>query len=113
LLGQQPSNSYGSYPDIDELYSRQAAELDHKKREAILTRHRRFVASDHQHQRAAKTWGWRGCYSLPCTTTDLMVWDETTRTVVLRRIKKGARDESIGMATGLVSYQYEEWFRTR
>ena len=28
--------SYGSYPDIDELYQQQAAELDRKKREAIL-----------------------------------------------------------------------------
>ena len=28
--------SYGSYPDIDELYRQQAVELDQKKREAIL-----------------------------------------------------------------------------
>jgi len=28
--------SYGSYPDIDELYQQQAAELDRKKRETIL-----------------------------------------------------------------------------
>jgi len=28
--------SYGSYPDIDELYQKQAGELDHAKREAIL-----------------------------------------------------------------------------
>jgi peptide/nickel transport system substrate-binding protein len=27
---------YGSYPDIDVLYQQQAAELDHKKRTAIL-----------------------------------------------------------------------------
>ena len=28
--------SYGSYPDIDDLYRQQAVELDHQKREAIL-----------------------------------------------------------------------------
>ena len=28
--------SYGSYPDIDELYQQQAVELDRGKREAIL-----------------------------------------------------------------------------
>ena len=27
---------YGSYPDIDELFQQQAAELDHKKRTVIL-----------------------------------------------------------------------------
>jgi peptide/nickel transport system substrate-binding protein len=28
--------SYGSYPDIDDLYHQQAGELDHAKREALL-----------------------------------------------------------------------------
>jgi peptide/nickel transport system substrate-binding protein len=32
------SNVYGSYPDIDELYPRQAQELDPKKRAAILAK---------------------------------------------------------------------------
>jgi peptide/nickel transport system substrate-binding protein len=35
--------SYGSYPDIDELYPQQAAELDHKKREAILHKMQQLV----------------------------------------------------------------------
>jgi len=34
---------YGSYPDIDELYEQQAAELDHKKREAILHKMQQLV----------------------------------------------------------------------
>jgi peptide/nickel transport system substrate-binding protein len=35
--------SYGSYPDIDELYPQQAAEVDHKKREAILHKMQQLV----------------------------------------------------------------------
>jgi peptide/nickel transport system substrate-binding protein len=35
--------SYGSYPDIDELYPQQAVELDHKKREAILHKMQQLV----------------------------------------------------------------------
>jgi peptide/nickel transport system substrate-binding protein len=35
--------SYGSYPDIDELYPQQAAELDHKKRQAILHKMQQLV----------------------------------------------------------------------
>jgi peptide/nickel transport system substrate-binding protein len=34
---------YGSYPDIDALYQQQAAELDHKKRGAILEKMQRLV----------------------------------------------------------------------
>jgi peptide/nickel transport system substrate-binding protein len=37
------SNVYGSYPDIDELYTLQAAELDPKKRAAILEKMQRLV----------------------------------------------------------------------
>jgi len=37
------SNVYGSYPDIDELYQQQAAELDPKKRTAILEKMQRLV----------------------------------------------------------------------
>jgi len=37
------SNVYGSYPDIDELYPKQAAELDPKKREAILHKMQQLV----------------------------------------------------------------------
>ena len=37
------SNVYGSYPDIDELYPTQAAELDPKKRAAILEKMQRLV----------------------------------------------------------------------
>jgi peptide/nickel transport system substrate-binding protein len=39
--------AYGSYPDIDELYSKQADELDHEKRAAILDRMQQLV-----HERA-------------------------------------------------------------
>ncbi len=35
--------SYGSYPDLDELYQQQAVELDHKKREAILHKMQQIV----------------------------------------------------------------------
>ena len=35
--------SYGGYPDIDELYPQQAAELDHKKREAMLHKMQQLV----------------------------------------------------------------------
>jgi peptide/nickel transport system substrate-binding protein len=35
---------YGSYPDIDALYQQQAAELDHKKRAAILDKMQQIVA---------------------------------------------------------------------
>jgi peptide/nickel transport system substrate-binding protein len=34
---------YGSYPDIDALFEQQAAELDHKRREAILHKVQRLV----------------------------------------------------------------------
>ena len=34
---------YGSYPDIDALFEQQAAELDHKKREAILHKIQQLV----------------------------------------------------------------------
>src|SRR5689334_13911964 len=37
------SNVYGSYPEIDELYPKQANELDPKKREAILYRMQQLV----------------------------------------------------------------------
>ncbi len=37
------SNVYGSYPDIDELFPKQAAELDPKKREAILHKMQQLV----------------------------------------------------------------------
>ena len=35
--------SYGTYPEIDELYPQQAAELDHTKREAILHKMQQLV----------------------------------------------------------------------
>jgi peptide/nickel transport system substrate-binding protein len=35
--------AYGSYPDIDELFAKQAAELDSKKREAILQKMQQIV----------------------------------------------------------------------
>ena len=35
---------YGSYPDIDELYQQQAAELDHKKRAAILDKMQQILS---------------------------------------------------------------------
>ena len=34
---------YGSYPDIDALFQQQAAELDHKKREAMLHKMQQLV----------------------------------------------------------------------
>jgi peptide/nickel transport system substrate-binding protein len=34
---------YGSYPDIDELFQKQAVELDHTKREAILHKVQQLV----------------------------------------------------------------------
>ena len=37
------SNVYGSYPDIDELYPKQAVELDRKKRKEILNKMQRLV----------------------------------------------------------------------
>ncbi|MGE0257769.1 MAG: ABC transporter substrate-binding protein [Alphaproteobacteria bacterium] len=37
------SNVYGSYPDIDELFPKQAAEVDHKKREEILHKIQQLV----------------------------------------------------------------------
>ena len=37
------SNVYGSYPDIDELFPKQANELDPKKRDAILDKMQRLV----------------------------------------------------------------------
>src|SRR5262249_13136438 len=45
--------SYGSYPDIDELYPQQAAELNHKKREAILHKMQQLV---HEKMIAAPIW---------------------------------------------------------
>ena len=35
--------AYGSYPDIDELYPKQADEMDHAKRSAILTKMQQLV----------------------------------------------------------------------
>jgi peptide/nickel transport system substrate-binding protein len=35
---------YGSYPDLDALYQQQAAELDHKKRAAILDKMQQILA---------------------------------------------------------------------
>ena len=35
--------AYGSYPDIDDLFAKQAVELDHKKREAILHQAQQLV----------------------------------------------------------------------
>ena len=35
--------SYGSYPDLDELYAQQAIELDHAKREALLHKMQQIV----------------------------------------------------------------------
>jgi peptide/nickel transport system substrate-binding protein len=37
------SYAYGSYPDLDELFSQQAAELDQKKRAAILHKMQQMV----------------------------------------------------------------------
>src|SRR5205807_10014147 len=34
---------YGSYPDIDDLFDKQAAELDHAKREALLVKIQQLV----------------------------------------------------------------------
>src|SRR5215475_1097423 len=45
--------AYGSYPDIDELYPRQASELDHGKREAILHKMQQVV---HEKVIAAPVW---------------------------------------------------------
>jgi peptide/nickel transport system substrate-binding protein len=36
FIAKGGSYVYGSYPDIDELFQQQAAELDHKRREALL-----------------------------------------------------------------------------
>ena len=36
--------AYGSYPDIDALFPQQAAELDHKKRAAILEKMQQLLA---------------------------------------------------------------------
>ena len=44
---------YGSYPDIDELFQQQAAELDHKKREAILHKMQQIV---HERTMYAPIW---------------------------------------------------------
>ena len=35
--------AYGNYPDIDELFAKQAVELDHKKRAAILDQIQKLV----------------------------------------------------------------------
>ena len=45
--------AYGSYPDIDELYPRQAGELDPKKREAMLHKMQQLV---HEKVIAAPVW---------------------------------------------------------
>ena len=45
--------AYGSYPDIDELFPKQAGELDHKKREAILHKMQQLV---HEKVIAAPLW---------------------------------------------------------
>jgi peptide/nickel transport system substrate-binding protein len=45
--------AYGSYPDIDELFPRQAAELDRKKRAAILEKMQQLV---HEKVIAAPIW---------------------------------------------------------
>src|SRR5207248_1258239 len=34
---------YGSYPDIDDLFARQAVEMDHKKREDVLHKAQQLV----------------------------------------------------------------------
>ena len=44
---------YGSYPDIDELFDKQAVELDHKKREALLNKAQQLV---HERTVAAPIW---------------------------------------------------------
>jgi peptide/nickel transport system substrate-binding protein len=44
---------YGSYPDIDELFAKQAVELDHAKREALLHKIQRLV---HERTIAAPIW---------------------------------------------------------
>ena len=44
---------YGSYPDIDELFQQQAAELDSKKREAILHKVQQLV---HERTMFARIW---------------------------------------------------------
>ena len=36
--------AYGSYPDLDALYQQQAAELDHKKRAAILDKMQQILS---------------------------------------------------------------------
>ena len=40
---------YGSYPDIDELFQKQAIELDHKKREATLFKIQQLVYELFEH----------------------------------------------------------------
>ena len=45
---------YGSYPDIDALFQEQAAELDHKRREATLHKIQRLV-----HERAIYAHLWQ------------------------------------------------------
>src|SRR5205823_7202169 len=39
--------AYGSYPDIDELYPKQADELDHEKRAAILEKMQQLRSEEH------------------------------------------------------------------
>jgi peptide/nickel transport system substrate-binding protein len=45
--------AYGSYPDIDDLFRRQAVELDHARREALLHKMQQLV---HERVIAAPIW---------------------------------------------------------
>ena len=45
--------AYGNYPDLDELFAKQAAELDAKKREAILLKMQQLV---HERTMYAPIW---------------------------------------------------------
>jgi peptide/nickel transport system substrate-binding protein len=45
--------AYGSYPDIDELFRRQAAELDHQRRQGLLTQMQQLV---HERTTYAPIW---------------------------------------------------------
>ena len=44
---------YGSYPDLDELFQKQAIELDHGKREALLHKMQQII---HERTVAAPIW---------------------------------------------------------
>ena len=45
--------AYGSYPDIDELFQRQAAELDRQRRETVLHKMQQIV---HERTMYAPIW---------------------------------------------------------